>query len=114
MVNIPCAWADLPLKRGTLPRVLSTVVVRVIPVCVNQVFFSAESAVDLARRERSLMTAVPSHETTTRNLVIDTHKTMMCSSVTVEMAAFWLVFSQVFWKHFRSSQTTVHPISSLS
>jgi hypothetical protein len=44
-----------------------------------------------------------------------THKTtMMCSSVTGYMAEFWLVFSQVFWKHFRSSQTLVHPVGSLS
>ncbi len=28
-------------------------------------------------------------------------KTMVCSSVTEYMAECWLVFSQVFWKHFR-------------
>jgi len=42
------------------------------------------------------------------------NKTMVCSSVAVEMAEFLLVFSQIFWKHFRSSQTTVHPVGSLS
>src|SRR5258708_2971901 len=52
---------------------------------------------------------------TTRKLGMYTHKTtMMCSSVTGYMAEFWLVFSQVFWKHFRSSQTIVHPVGSLS
>jgi len=28
------------------------------------------------------------------------------------MAEFWLVFSQVLGKHFRSSQTLVHPVGS--
>jgi len=28
-------------------------------------------------------------------------KTMVCSSVTEYMAECWLIFSQVFWKHFR-------------
>jgi hypothetical protein len=45
------------------------VVVRVITVCVNQVFFSAESA-GYEPEERSLMTTAPSHETTTRKLVL--------------------------------------------
>jgi hypothetical protein len=43
----------------------------VIPVCVNQVFFSTEST-GYEPEERHLITTAPSHETTTRNLVIYT------------------------------------------
>ncbi len=89
------------------------VVVRVRTVCVNQVFFSAESAGDLAGRALSFRQLLLTR-TTTRNLVMYTHKTMIGSSVTVEMAEFWLVFSQVLGKHFCSSQTLVHPVGSLS
>jgi hypothetical protein len=56
---------------GTLPGVLSTVIVRVRTVCVNQVFFSARSALAISRgastlSERQLLLT----RTTTRNLVI--------------------------------------------
>ncbi len=40
-------------------------------------------------------------KTTTRNLGMYTQKTMVCSSVKEYMAEWWLVFSQVFGKHFR-------------
>jgi hypothetical protein len=66
---------------------------------------------DLARREHSLRTPAPSHA---HDDTESGHKTMICSSVTGYMAAFWLVFSQVFGKHFRFEQTTVHPVGSLS
>jgi len=55
----------------------------------------------------------PAHETTTRKLGMDTRKTMMCSYATGYLAECWLVFSQVLGKHFRSSQTSVHPVGSL-
>jgi hypothetical protein len=75
------------------------------------VLFCAIRAGDLARREHSLRTPAPSHA---HDDTESGHKTMICSSVTGYMAAFWLVFSQVFGKHFRFEQTTVHPVGSLS